>query len=67
MANPKRRHSAERQATRRANWKLKETDLSICTQCKNMKRPHRVCPHCGYYKGKMVVDMDKKKKEDKKK
>jgi len=66
MANPKRRHSAERQATRRANWKLKKLNLSVCPQCKSMKRPHRACPHCGYYKGKQVVKVEKEKKEKKK-
>ena len=67
MANPKRRHSAERRATRRANWKLKDVNLSVCPHCKGMKLSHRVCPHCGYYKGKQVIEVKKKEKEDKKK
>jgi len=32
-----------------------------------MIKLHEVCPYCGYYKGKEVVDMSKKKKEKKKK
>ncbi len=66
MANPKRRHSAQRQAKRRANWKLEKINLSVCPQCKEAKLPHRVCPHCGYYKGRMVVNMKKEKKKKKK-
>lgn len=65
MANPKRRHSHARQAKRRANWKITLANLSVCPQCKTPKLPHRICPSCGYYKGKPVVIMEEK--EDKKK
>jgi len=65
MANPKRRHSSARQAKRRANWKVIPKNLSVCPQCKTSKLPHRICPSCGYYKGKPVVVI--KEKEDKKK
>jgi large subunit ribosomal protein L32 len=69
MANPKRRHSKTRQAKRRANWKISCANLSVCPQCSTPKLPHRICPSCGYYKGKPVVVMaDKEKdKESKKK
>jgi len=66
MANPKRRHSASRQATRRANWKLGKINLSICPQCKGKKLPHKACPHCGYYKGNLVLQVQRDKKEKKK-
>jgi len=65
MANPKRRHSSQRQALRRTHYKLKGLNMSSCPQCKNMKLPHMVCPHCGYYKGRLVVEM--KQKEERKK
>lgn len=65
MANPKRRHSSARQAKRRANWKLTTRSLSVCPHCKKSKLPHRICPACGYYKGKPVLVI--KEKEDKKK
>ena len=67
MANPKRRYSAERQATRRANWKLGELNLSVCPHCKSAKLPHRACPHCGYYKGRQVMQVEKDKEKNKKK
>jgi large subunit ribosomal protein L32 len=58
MANPKRRHSRQRRDKRRTNWKIKTNSLSVCPQCKSAKLPHRVCPTCGYYKGKEVVSVD---------
>jgi large subunit ribosomal protein L32 len=67
MALPKRKHSKARRDKRRgANSKISPaTNLSICTQCKKKRLPHRVCPHCGYYKGKPVVILEVV--EDKKK
>ena len=35
--------------------KLAKTSLSGCPQCKRPKLPHRVCIHCGFYKGREVV------------
>ncbi len=63
MANPKRRHSSQRQALRRTYYKIKTLNMSICPQCKNTKLPHKVCPHCGYYKGRLVVEIKEKKKK----
>ncbi len=45
MAVPKGKISKARKHSRRANWKL----------------AHRVCKHCGYYKGVQVVNMDEEK------
>ncbi len=71
MANPKRRHSRERGRLRRTHYKLKENSLSKCPQCGKFKLPHRVCPHCGYYKGRQLVEVktpeEKKKEREKKK
>lgn len=55
MANPKRRFSKARTAKRRANWKLDGPSVGECPQCHAPKRPHRVCPNCGYYAGRQVV------------
>ncbi len=30
-----------------------------CVQCKQPKVNHRVCPTCGYYASKKIVNMDK--------
>jgi large subunit ribosomal protein L32 len=55
MANPKRRHSKARRNKRRAHDALPQTGLSVCPNCHEMKLPHRVCPHCGQYKGREIV------------
>lgn len=35
--------------------KLPKSSLSGCPQCKRPKLPHRVCIHCGFYKGREIV------------
>ena len=61
MALPKRKHSKSRRDKRRsANSKLTMVSLSICPHCKKRRLPHRVCPYCGYYKGKPVVVIESK-------
>ena len=57
MPNPKRRHSKRRTATRRAHDALKPNVLAECPQCHEPKLPHRVCPHCGYYKGREIIEV----------
>ncbi|GKH52330.1 MAG: 50S ribosomal protein L32 [Oscillospiraceae bacterium] len=59
MAVPKRKVSKARRDKRRSSvWKLDAPALSKCTQCGELKMPHRVCPVCGYYKGKEVVKVE---------
>jgi large subunit ribosomal protein L32 len=59
MAVPKRKVSKARRDKRRSSvWKLEAPALSKCTQCGELKLPHRVCPACGYYKGKEVVKVE---------
>ena len=58
MPNPKRRHSKARTAKRRAHNALQAPAVGECSQCHEAKPPHRVCPHCGYYKGRQVREVD---------
>jgi large subunit ribosomal protein L32 len=30
--------------------------LNVCPQCNSPRRPHRVCPTCGTYKGREIVE-----------
>jgi large subunit ribosomal protein L32 len=57
MPNPKRRHSKRRTSTRRAHDSLKASGLAECPNCHEPKIPHRVCPKCGQYKGREVVEV----------
>jgi len=66
MANPKRRHSNSRTALRRSHDALKSRSLSKCAHCGASKRPHRICPECGYYAGRQVVTLKAKPEEKKK-
>jgi len=58
MPNPKRRHSKARRDSRRAHDHLKPPALSLCPNCHETKLPHRVCPHCGFYKGKPAIRVE---------
>lgn len=57
MPNPKRRHSKSRRGKRRAHDHLDTPNLSVCSQCGSPVLPHRVCPSCGYYKGRQVIEV----------
>lgn len=50
----KRRHSTGRQGRRRATHKMILPNLVACTNCHQPTRTHRMCAHCGFYKGKKV-------------
>ncbi|RKJ39017.1 50S ribosomal protein L32 [Acutalibacter sp. 1XD8-33] len=59
MAVPKRKLSSARKNKRRSNvWKLQVPALTKCSQCGSYKAPHRVCPTCGYYNSRKVVEVD---------
>ena len=64
MAVQKSKTSKQRTNTRYAQWKISAPNLSECPQCHELKASHEVCPNCGYYKGKQVVDTAKKEKKD---
>ena len=47
-----------------SNSKLTAPNLVECPQCHELKASHKVCPKCGYYDGKLVVDTSVKEKKD---
>jgi large subunit ribosomal protein L32 len=57
MPNPKRRHSVRRTANRRAHDALRRPAKSECPNCHEPKLPHRVCPHCGQYRSREVIEV----------
>ena len=59
MANPKRRHSKARTATRRATYKVRALPTTNeCGNCGSPKLLHRACPTCGHYRGRAVVERE---------
>lgn len=57
---PKRKLSKGRRDRRRAHDAIGTPQLVTCSHCKAMMLPHRVCPQCGYYKGRQVLNLDDK-------
>ena len=55
MALPKRKHSKARRDKSRTHWKLTVANLTKCPQCAHAILSHRVCPSCGYYRGRQVL------------
>lgn len=54
---PKRKLSKGRRGRRRQHDQLQPISLVVCDNCGNSKRPHTVCPQCGYYRGREVIEM----------
>ncbi len=58
MAVPKSKSSKARRDKRRtSNERIKIKGFVECSQCHEMKLPHRVCRACGYYDGKDVLNV----------
>lgn len=65
MAVPQRRTSKTRKRLRRTHFKLSAKGLVACPHCGEMIQPHKVCPFCGYYNGKLIAPKKVKKEDDK--
>ena len=57
MGNPKRKHSNHRSGNRRAHNALRAAGTSVCGNCGYEKLPHTICPNCGQYKRRAVVEV----------
>ena len=64
MAHPKHKLSKQRRDKRRTHDKLTLPALSTwtlpalstCSNCGATVLYHRVCPECGYYRGRLMVE-----------
>lgn len=63
MSVQKQRHTKARRDRARVQLKLKSKGLVKCAHCGAMIPAHTVCPKCGYYKGKEVINTLKKIKK----
>jgi large subunit ribosomal protein L32 len=62
MALPKRKYAKERQGKRRSHLALNVPKLVDCPQCHTPMLPHHVCPTCGTYAGREVIEIKTSKK-----
>ena len=73
MAVPKRKVSKSRKGLKRSHAALAMPNIPrsqktrapgsrshrfFCTNCNQPKAPHAVCPNCGHYMGRTVVDVE---------
>ena len=62
-ALPKRKTAKARQGKRRSHLGLKPPLLDHCPQCHSPKLSHHVCPTCGNYAGREVIEIKSPKKK----
>jgi large subunit ribosomal protein L32 len=63
-ALPKRKYARARQGKRRSHIRQATSpQIEACPQCHNPKLPHHVCPTCGTYGGREVVEIKSPKKK----
>ena len=60
MSTPVKRHTKAARNSRRSHFALKNANALKC-DCGAAMMPHQACQACGKYKGKQVIDVDKRK------
>lgn len=62
-ALPKRKYAKARQGKRRSHLGFALFQLDYCPQCHSPKLSHHVCPTCGTYAGRGVIEIESPKKK----
>ncbi len=61
MAVPRAKTSKARTRRRQAiNMRLSAPNLVECGNCGNLIVTHRICPKCGFYRGRQVITPESK-------
>ena len=59
MPVPKKKKSKSKSRSNRAGaWKLGKPSRSLCPRCGSARLPHTVCPSCGFYRDRVVIDVE---------
>ena len=57
------RTTRSKSGSRRSHHALTAPTLVACKHCDAHHRPHHMCLECGFYNGRQVIDLAKKKQE----
>ena len=57
MAVPKSKISKSKRGMRRAHAALSCESVNECPNCGEVRRPHHVCPSCGFYNSMEIINM----------
>lgn len=60
---PKKKCPKSRQGKRRSHLARKPAALIECSRCHNLKPSHHVCPICGTYDGREVIEIKSSKRK----
>lgn len=60
MSVPKKRRTKSQAKRRASHFGLEKVTVTKCEHCDKPVLPHRACPHCGYYRGRKVLDVEAK-------
>ncbi|HEU5433366.1 MAG TPA: 50S ribosomal protein L32 [Thermomicrobiales bacterium] len=63
-ALPKQRVSRHRQGNRRRHDFIVAPTLVPCRHCGEKKRSHHVCPSCGWYRGRQVIQIEQRREAE---
>ena len=58
MAVQQNKVSRSRRNNRRSHDRLSADTATECPNCGELKRPHHVCPSCGYYAEREVISIN---------
>ena len=56
MAHPKHKLSKQRRDKRRTHDVAAVPTLATCPNCGATVMYHRVCPECGFYRGRQIIE-----------
>ena len=60
MGLPSKQRTSRSRDERRAHDALKKTTSKKCEKCGAVVLPHRACATCGTYKGRQVINVEKR-------
>ena len=59
------RHNRSQRGSTRSHHGLKGIALTKCPDCNKPVMRHQACSNCGKYRGKVIINMEPKKKAEK--